>query len=227
VPCWLVPRSTRQQQQPQLQPCEQCLRAQQTQPRRRQLDGQRQPVQPGADLRHRPGVALRQRKVRSRGSGAGDDESIVVTQYDMTALEKAGMLKMDFLGLTTLTVLHDTVEMIRERSGSAPDLVNLPLDDQATYRMLRSGRTVGVFQFESPLATDTLRSMHCDRFDDLVAANALLRPGPLDAGMHRVYFRRKRGDLRCHYLSGAGNAHRPAPVGNVTRRGGRGAEGCG
>jgi DNA polymerase-3 subunit alpha len=65
--------------------------------------------------------------------------------------------------------------------------------------MLRSGRTVGVFQFESPLATDTLRSMHCDRFDDLVAANALLRPGPLDAGMHRVYFRRKRGDEPVSY----------------------------
>ena len=60
--------------------------------------------------------------------------------------------------------------------------------------MLRAGRTAGVFQFESPLATDMLRSMRCDRFDDLVASNALLRPGPLDAGMHKVYIRRKRGE---------------------------------
>ncbi len=60
--------------------------------------------------------------------------------------------------------------------------------------MLRAGRTTGVFQFESPLATDMLRSMRCDRFDDLVASNALMRPGPLDAGMHRVYMRRKRGE---------------------------------
>ena len=136
---------------------------------------------------------------KGAGSTAGDEDTIVVTQYDMTALEKVGMLKMDFLGLTTLTVLHDTIESIRARTGSAPELGELPLDDPATYRMLRSGRTVGVFQFESPLATDTLRSMHCDRFDDLVAANALLRPGPLDAGMHRVYFRRKRGDEPVSY----------------------------
>jgi DNA polymerase III subunit alpha len=136
---------------------------------------------------------------KGAGAAASEDDSIVVTQYDMNALEKAGMLKMDFLGLTTLTVLHDAVEMIRQRTGSAPDLSALPLDDPAVFRMLRTGRTVGVFQFESPLATDTLRSMHCDKFDDLVAANALLRPGPLDAGMHRVYFRRKRGDEPVSY----------------------------
>jgi DNA polymerase-3 subunit alpha len=137
----------------------------------------------------------------SKGAGiAGtEDDTIVVTQYDMNALEEAGMLKIDFLGLTTLTVIHDTLRAIRERTGTSPELSSLPLDDAATYRLLRSGRTVGVFQFESPLATDTLRSMHCDRFDDLVAANALLRPGPLDAGMHRVYFRRKRGEEPVSY----------------------------
>ncbi|MBA3578533.1 MAG: DNA polymerase III subunit alpha [Gemmatimonadaceae bacterium] len=125
---------------------------------------------------------------------ASDDDTIVVTQYDMNALEKAGMLKMDFLGLTTLTVIDDTLKSIRARTGSAPDLATLPLDDAETYRMLRSGRTAGVFQFESPLATDMVRSMRCDRFDDLVASNALMRPGPLDAGMHKVYCRRKRGE---------------------------------
>jgi DNA polymerase-3 subunit alpha len=125
---------------------------------------------------------------------ASDDDTIVVTQYDMNALEKAGMLKMDFLGLTTLTVIDDTLKSIRARTGSAPDLATLPLDDAETYRMLRSGRTAGVFQFESPLATDMVRNMRCDRFDDLVASNALMRPGPLDAGMHKVYCRRKRGE---------------------------------
>ncbi len=137
----------------------------------------------------------------SRGSGAGaDDEQIVVTQYDMNALEKVGMLKMDFLGLTTLTVLHDALASIEARHGAAPDLDALPLDDEATYRMLRTGRTAGVFQFESALATDVLRSMRCDRFDDLVAANALVRPGPLDTGMHRVYIKRKRGEEQVAYL---------------------------
>jgi DNA polymerase III subunit alpha len=75
----------------------------------------------------------------------------------------------------------------------------LPFDDPAVYELLRQGRTAGVFQFESPLATDTLRAMKCDRFDDLVASNALLRPGPLDAGMHTVFIRRKLGQERVTY----------------------------
>jgi DNA polymerase-3 subunit alpha len=131
----------------------------------------------------------------SKGAGGSrDEESIVVTQYDMNALEKTGMLKMDFLGLTTLTVIHDALGLIEARSGSRPDLAALPLDDPETYRQLRAGRTAGVFQFESALATDLLMGMRCDRFDDLVASNALMRPGPLDAGMHKVYMARKRGE---------------------------------
>ena len=135
----------------------------------------------------------------SKGSGASAGEDVVVSQYDMNGLEKAGMLKMDFLGLTTLTVLRDAVNSIKAR-GIAFDPMKLDeLDDPETYRMLRSGRTAGVFQFESALATDMLRQMRCDRFDDLVASNALLRPGPLDSGMHMVYVRRKRGDEPVSY----------------------------
>ena len=130
----------------------------------------------------------------SKGAGGQGDENVVVTQYDMTALEKAGMLKMDFLGLTTLTVITDAVAAAKGRGRDIPELSEIPLDDEKTYQMLRLGKTVGVFQFESPLATDLVRSMRCDRFDDLVAANALMRPGPLDTGMHRVYIRRKRGE---------------------------------
>ena len=135
----------------------------------------------------------------SKGSGAGSDEAIVVTQYDQTSLEGVGMLKMDFLGLTTLTIIKDTLASIRTRTGSAPDLDTLPLEDEETFRMLRAGKTAGVFQFESPLATDLIRSMRADRFDDLVASNALMRPGPLDAGMHKVYIRRKRGEEAVSY----------------------------
>ena len=135
----------------------------------------------------------------SKGSGSGGDERVVVTQYDMNGLEKAGMLKMDFLGLTTLTVIDDTLKMIKARGREVPNLDTLPLDDEATYRALRAGRTAGVFQFESPLATDMVRSMRADRFDDLVASNALMRPGPLDAGMHRVYCRRKKGEEPVSY----------------------------
>ena len=130
----------------------------------------------------------------TKGSGSGDDERVIVTQYDMNALEHAGMLKMDFLGLTTLTVISDTLALIKQRSGVDVVLEERGFTDPDTYRLLRAGRTAGVFQFESALATDVLKRMRCDRFDDLVASNALLRPGPLDAGMHNVYIKRKRGE---------------------------------
>ena len=117
----------------------------------------------------------------------------IITQYDMNALERAGMLKMDFLGLKTLTVIHDACEMIAERHGKTIELDRLDLDDPLVYERLRDGHTAGVFQFESPLGTDMLRQLGADRFDDLVATNALVRPGPLDSNMHKVYIRRKRG----------------------------------
>jgi len=135
----------------------------------------------------------------TKGAGQSLDGDAIICQYDMVALEQVGMLKMDLLGLKTLTVIHDAVGMIRERHGTAPDVAALTLDDPAVYAMLRKGRTAGVFQFESPLATDTLRSMRCDRFDDLVACNALLRPGPLDTGMHTVFIRRKLGQEPVRY----------------------------
>jgi DNA polymerase-3 subunit alpha len=128
------------------------------------------------------------------GAGqTGDGAETIICQYDMNVLEQVGMLKMDLLGLKTLTVLHDAVTMIKQRHGTAPDLEALPLDDPAVYALLRQGRTAGVFQFESPLGTDLVRSLKCDRFDDLVVCNALLRPGTLDSGMHLVYIRRKLG----------------------------------
>jgi DNA polymerase-3 subunit alpha len=136
----------------------------------------------------------------TKGAGAAaDGEESIITQYEMGALEKVGMLKMDMLGLKTLTVIHDAVLMIAARTGVDVDMDALPFDDPAVYDLLRHGRTAGVFQFESPLATDTLRAMKCDRFDDLVASNALLRPGPLDAGMHTVFIRRKLGQEQVTY----------------------------
>jgi len=136
------------------------------------------------------------------GKAAQDDDAMVVTQYDMNSLEEAGMLKMDFLGLKTLTVIYDAVEAVKARVGALKhpktgevyeDMDAVPLDDPAVYEMLARGGTSGVFQFESTLATEKLRAMRCDRFEDLVATNALIRPGPLDAGMTDVYIERKLG----------------------------------
>lgn len=146
----------------------------------------------------------------ARGANANGEaaEGVVVTQWDMGALEQAGMLKMDFLGLKTLTVISDSVEWIRRRHGALrhPDTgveyekaEDLPLDDAAVFQMLARGGTAGVFQFESSLATDKLRAMRCDRFEDLIATNALIRPGPLDTGMTDVYIRRKLGREKVRY----------------------------
>ena len=127
------------------------------------------------------------------------DTDAIITQYDMVALEKVGMLKIDLLGLKTLTVLHDAAQMVKELHGVTVDLEQPDLEDPKVYALLRSGRTAGVFQFESPLATDCLRNMKCDRFDDLVATNALMRPGPLDTGMHLVFINRKLGREKVRY----------------------------
>jgi len=143
-----------------------------------------------------------------KNGGSDGDDAMVVTQYDMNCLDEAGMLKMDFLGLKTLTVIHDAVAMVRARHGKLQNpetgdvyetIDDVPLDDPAVYRMLSKGGTAGVFQFESNLANDKLRSMRCDRFDDLVATNALIRPGPLDSGMTDVYIRRKLGREQVRY----------------------------
>jgi len=89
--------------------------------------------------------------------------------------------------------------MVAERHGVTIDLERPDLNDPKVYELLRAGRTAGIFQFESPLATDCLRSMKCDRFDDLVATNALLRPGPLDTGMYLVFINRKLGREKVRY----------------------------
>jgi len=123
----------------------------------------------------------------------------IITQYDMVALEQVGMLKIDLLGLKTLTVLHDATRMVADRHGVTVDLERPDLEDPKVYALLRSGRTAGIFQFESALATECLRNMKCDRFDDLVATNALMRPGPLDTGMHLVFINRKLGREKVRY----------------------------
>ena len=142
------------------------------------------------------------------GSNGDDSEAMHVTQYDMNCLDEAGMLKMDFLGLKTLTVIHDAVEAVVGRTGELrhpetgtvfESMDDVPLDDPAVYKMLARGGTSGVFQFESKLAIEKLRAMRCDRFNDLVATNALIRPGPLDSGMADAYIRRKTGREKVQY----------------------------
>ncbi len=107
------------------------------------------------------------------------DSDLLVTQFDNSVVEDAGLLKMDFLGLKTLTIIDDAIELIKERHGVeiVPD--DIPLDDETTYELFQNGRTVGIFQYESAGMRKHMKDLKPDTFGDLIAMNALYRPGPL------------------------------------------------
>jgi DNA polymerase-3 subunit alpha len=121
-----------------------------------------------------------------------DDSRRIVTQFDMKGVEKLGLLKMDFLGLRNLSVIEDTLSHLRRRDVEL-DIDHVPLDDEAVYAMLKRGDTTGVFQMESPGMRQLIKDLEPDRFEDVMALVALYRPGPLNAGMHTEYARRKHG----------------------------------
>jgi DNA polymerase-3 subunit alpha len=128
----------------------------------------------------------------------GDDAEIV-TQYEMHGIESLGLLKMDFLGLRNLATIERALELIENNTGIRPDIDGVPLDDDVVYEMLRRGDTVGVFQFEGGPMRALMRNLGPDRFEHLIALNALYRPGPLGAGMHLEYADRKNGKSAVEY----------------------------
>ena len=103
-----------------------------------------------------------------------------VTQYDGHVIESTGLIKMDFLGLKTLSELKEACKVVKQTTGKDIDLDNIPIDDPATYKLYQEGRTIGTFQFESPGMQKYLRELHPTVFEDLIAMNALYRPGPMD-----------------------------------------------
>lgn len=123
-----------------------------------------------------------------------DGGRVLVTQYDMSALADVGLVKMDFLGLRNLTVLHRTVQEVERRTGKKIDLLNLPMDDAATFKLLQKADLKGVFQLEtSPGMRDFCIRIKPNRFEDLIDLIALYRPGPLQSGMAESYIKRRRG----------------------------------
>ena len=122
----------------------------------------------------------------------------ITSQYTMEYVEKIGCLKVDFLGLRTLTVLKDAVDMINNR-GESVDLDNIPMDDQKVYEFMGNGETIGVFQFESSGMRDYLRKLKPTIIEDLIAMNALYRPGPLGSNMVDDFINRKRGLKEIRY----------------------------
>src|SRR5262249_5265580 len=126
------------------------------------------------------------------------DDSLV-TQWAMKEIDRVGLLKMDFLGLSTLTLLDDAVKHIKETTGDTIDLNTLPLDNAKAYQLFQNGQTHGVFQFESSGMRDTLRKAKPQCLEDLIALNALYRPGPLRGGVVDDYIARKHGRVEVKY----------------------------
>ncbi len=139
------------------------------------------------------------RVVRKDEDGGKQGEAAVTTQWVMGDLEKVGMLKMDFLGLRTLTLLDAAVRLIKQTRGETIDLSKLPLDDPDTYLLLQRGDAKGVFQFESDGIRELLKRLKPDNIRDLIACNALYRPGPLGGGMVDAYINRKHGREKAVY----------------------------
>jgi DNA polymerase-3 subunit alpha len=123
----------------------------------------------------------------------------ITTQWQMEDIEKVGLLKMDFLGLKTLTILELGRKTVLEARGVAVDLEQLPLEDPATFKLLCSGDSLGVFQLESSGMRELLVRLRPDKFEDLIALLALYRPGPLGSGMVDMFVRRKHGEEPVEY----------------------------
>ncbi|MCL5774036.1 MAG: DNA polymerase III subunit alpha [Firmicutes bacterium] len=124
----------------------------------------------------------------------------IVAQYEMNSLASIGLLKMDFLGLRNLTVMSDCINIIKETLGQEIDILNLPMDDEKTYQLLRDAQTLGVFQLESPGMRRYIKLLRPSKFEDIVALNALYRPGPLGGGVVEDFIKRKNGKGKVKYL---------------------------
>ncbi|MFQ5876143.1 MAG: DNA polymerase III subunit alpha [Acidobacteriota bacterium] len=142
---------------------------------------------------HAAGVVISPRPIVEFSPLGRTKDNEIVTQYAMDEIGAIGLLKMDFLGLKTLTLIHDCVARIREAGDADLDIETVPLDDPDTYALFSAARTDGVFQFESSGMKDILRKLKPDRFDDLVALNALFRPGPIGSGMIDDFIERRHG----------------------------------
>jgi DNA polymerase-3 subunit alpha len=124
-------------------------------------------------------------------------EDVIVTQYEGSVIENIGLIKMDFLGLKTLSIIRETLSNIKKTNGTDIDIENIPLDDKDTYKLFSNGQTIGTFQFESPGMQKYLRELKPTKFEDLIAMNALYRPGPMQ--YIPSFINRKHGKEKIEY----------------------------
>lgn len=147
---------------------------------------------------HAAGLVISDRPIVERTPVYTGKNKEIVTQWDMKGIEKIGLIKFDFLGLKTMTVIHDALDIIQETQGQAPDLESLPLSGpevEKAYEVLSAGDTDGIFQLESDGMRRYLRMLKPNCFEDIIAMLALYRPGPLGSGMVEEFIRRKNGEL--------------------------------
>lgn len=142
---------------------------------------------------HAAGVIIAHKPLNEIVPVQPSKDGIIVTEYPMADLEKLGLLKMDFLGLRNLTMIHKTMKLIKKLQGVEFDIDQIPLDDKPTYDMLSAGDTDGVFQLESSGMKKLVKDLRPDVFEDLGALVALFRPGPLESGMVTEFVERKHG----------------------------------
>lgn len=149
---------------------------------------------------HAAGVVISPKPIHELVPVCKSQNDELTTQFVMSDLEKTGMLKMDFLALTTLTIIEDSLRSIERETGSRPDLAHIPLDDQPALKLFADGLLNAVFQFESSGMVEICRKLKPESLEDLSALNALYRPGPLDGGMVDDYINRRHGRARVSYI---------------------------
>ena len=149
---------------------------------------------------HAAGVVMSDRPMVEYLPLTKGQKNETITQFDMVNVEKAGLVKFDFLGLKTLTVIDTALKLIKEHTGEEIDISKIPLDDPETFQLLQRGDTTGVFQLESSGMKDLLRRMKPTMFTDMIALVALYRPGPLESGMVDQFVKAKHGEIEVTYL---------------------------
>jgi DNA polymerase-3 subunit alpha len=148
---------------------------------------------------HAAGLTIADRPLTEYAPLFKSHDGQVTTGFDMTALERIGLLKIDLLGLRTLTVIDETVQLIARRRGERLDINTIPLDDATTYDLLARAETMGVFQLESGGMRDLLKKIKPTQFEDIISVLALFRPGPIGSGMLDEFMKRKHGQLPIRY----------------------------
>jgi DNA polymerase-3 subunit alpha len=148
---------------------------------------------------HAAGVVIADKPLNNYMPLFKTNDDHITTGYDMSILEKIGLLKVDFLGLRTLTVIDQAIKLVKETQGTDIDIENIPLDEPNTYKLLSAAKTMGVFQVESSGMRDLLKKMEPEYFEDLIALLALYRPGPMGSGMLSDFIQRKKNKAYIKY----------------------------